>query len=570
MSLTTVPGDGPEASLARVARRLRLPYSRGFVARMVAAHPKAQTLLAVVEVAPSLGLKATPAEVEADALDALDLPLIAHFRGPDGGGFGVLERVGASGYVVWDSVHGRRRLGRDDFLAHWSGIVALVARTGVERASEERHLRNRMAEALFGASDPPAPSGGRGAAFVRILLGALVIGLVAAAIAGTARDDRLAATAVALLSGAGLAVAAIAALATSAHANPVSQRVCARGTLVDCHSVLASRYSRIFGIALTDLGIAFYSGLLLLLATAAAGRATVWSVVVLAFAAAVPVSVALTIVQIAMRRLCTLCLAVHAINVSAAALAWIALRPERWPARLLVAELALLGLLALVVLFVVVPYFRRSHGLEVISAMHRRLSGSPFGSLAALTTEVPTGLRGPDYGIRVGGSAAAHELVVFVHPSCNRCAPVMQEMTALAGSGLVDAYLGLVPKDSDDADRDACAAVLAAALGLGAERIFEAYAAAKRRFGSMRVGDAIEVLAEELHVARDEIDPAWAGARARIDLSERLVDAHADGTPAVFFDGRVYRGPLSHLATLLTEHPDLLAPLASAQRTVGS
>jgi uncharacterized membrane protein len=569
MARPDIPADGPEASLARIVRRLRLPYSRGFVARLVAAHPRAQTLLAVVEVAPSLGLKVTPAEVDAAALEEVETPFIVHFGGADGGGFGVVEEVGRDGVAVWDSAHGRRTIPRGDFFAHWTGIVTLIERVDGERAREPHHRRNRVSETVFGMSDAPGPARGPGATALRVALGALLVTLVGAAVIGAPEGDTAAAGAVALLSGAGLAITILTALATSAHSNPVSQRVCARGTLVDCHSVLSSRYSRIFGIPLSDIGIAFYGALLLLLATnagAGSGRA-VWAVATIAYATAVPLSLALIGVQVAMRRLCTLCLGVHAVNLSAAAIGWLALRPARWPAGRLAADGALVLLLVFVVLFFVVPYFRKSHGLEVVAGMHRRLSGSPFASLAGLLTEAPTELRGAEYAIRVGEGSAGHELVVFVHPSCNRCNPVLQEVTALAGSGLVEAYVGLVPKDPDDADRDACAAVLSVALALGPERVFEAYAAAKRSFASMIAGDAVQVLAGQLGVSEQQMRQASVDARRRVDRSEDLVDAHADGTPALFFDGRVYRGPLAHLASLLTENPALLDPTRAAEGT---
>ena len=46
--------------------------------------------------------------------------------------------------------------------------------------------------------------------------------------------------------------------------------------------------------------------------------------------------------------------------------------------------------------------------------------------------------------------------------------------------------------------------------------------------------------------------------------AERFVDDHAEGTPAVFVDSRLYRGELSHLAFLLQEHPELLEPTLTA------
>jgi hypothetical protein len=43
-----------------------------------------------------------------------------------------------------------------------------------------------------------------------------------------------------------------------------------------------------------------------------------------------------------------------------------------------------------------------------------------------------------------------------------------------------------------------------------------------------------------------------------VERAERAVDDHADGTPAIFFDGRPYTAPLAHLAFLIEKHPELL------------
>jgi uncharacterized membrane protein len=564
--------DGPEASLARVVRRLRLPYSRAFVARRVAAHEHSQSLLAVVEVAPSVGLKVTPAEVEDAALEELPLPLIVHFQSAHGGGFGVLEKVTPRGFETWDATNGRRTIPRDVFRAHWTGVVGLVERRARgDAVREPHHLRNRLSESIFGTAQPLGMTG-MGASGLRVLVAAVLATLVTMALADGAGDERVPGAIVALLAAAGLGVAVVAALATSSQSNPLSARICARGRLVDCHSVLTSQYSRVFGIPLSDVGIAFFGAILMVLAsTAATGpRPETWGVVGVAFAASVPLSLALIAVQVKMRRLCTLCLGVHVVVLSSTALLWTTLRPARWAALPVTSTALLFALFFLVALFLAVPYFRKAQGLELVSGMHRRISGSPYASLAGLVTETPSGVRGAEVGIALGANAAPHELIALVHPSCNRCTPVMQEVAALARSGLVDAFVGLVPKDPTDADRDACAAVVAAGAALGPDRLYDAYTAAKQNLAAMTTGDPVQVLAAELQARGEDLHSAFGEARARVEQSEKLVDVHADGTPALFFDGRLYRGPLAHLATLLTNHAAVLEPLRlDGERTEG-
>lgn len=560
MNRTDVPTDGPEAALSRVVARLKLPYSRSFVARAVAAHPRPQSLLALVEVGRTIGLKATPAEVEPSALSELDLPLIAHFEGSGSGGFAVVERVGPEGYTVWDSKHGTRVIEPEDFLRHWSRIVALLERDPTGAVTEKGLWRNRIVERVFGRIEPPAVTGSRSAGLVRAALGTLVAALLGLAVGAAPADDRIAVAAVTLLSIVGFAVATLTAVSIASQDNALSDRICARGKLVDCHSVLTSKYSRVFGIPLSDVGVSFYAAILLLLGTGAvaSGWPGPWAVAGIAYAATLPAAVVLIGVQISMRQLCTLCLAVHAVNAAAAIISLLWLRPRAWPLEDAASYALLLALFFCTALFFAIPYFKKSQGLRILGAMHRRISGSPFASLAEILTEEPRGVRGEDHAVPMPGPAADHELVVFVHPSCNRCEAALVEIQGLLESGLVRIAIGLVPKDPEEADRHMCSAVVAAGIAGAPGTVRAAYAAAKKNLAAVLAEDPVPVLAGELSLSTESIAGALRDARGRVDRAEAVVDAHAEGTPALFFDGRLYRGPLTHLAFLLAAHRDLL------------
>ena len=140
MDRTGIPTDGPESALGRIARRLHLRYSNTFVARAVARHPQPSSLLALVEVASTLGLKVTPGRTEASELARIDGPAIVHFDG----GFGVLEGVSGDGFKVWDSRRGSHVIERERFLEFWSGIVVLVERDEEARGREEGFVRTSV------------------------------------------------------------------------------------------------------------------------------------------------------------------------------------------------------------------------------------------------------------------------------------------------------------------------------------------------------------------------------------------------------------------------------------------
>ena len=56
-----------------------------------------------------------------------------------------------------------------------------------------------------------------------------------------------------------------------------------------------------------------------------------------------------------------------------------------------------------------------------------------------------------------------------------------------------------------------------------------------------------------------DIERNFDVALGLVRQAEALEDDHGEGTPAIFFDSRLYRGPLTHLAYLLQEHEGLLA-----------
>ncbi|HZI15897.1 MAG TPA: cysteine peptidase family C39 domain-containing protein, partial [Myxococcus sp.] len=131
----SLPSDGPALALAEAARRRGLRYSRAHVRGLVERHPQAGSLLALVEVAPMLGLEPTAGQGDLEALDALEpgeLPAVLHFARDGEQGFGLLEAVlpGGTAFRVWDSVSGARVLPRGELASLWSGVVVFLEPKG--------------------------------------------------------------------------------------------------------------------------------------------------------------------------------------------------------------------------------------------------------------------------------------------------------------------------------------------------------------------------------------------------------------------------------------------------------
>lgn len=553
-----IPADGPAPVLSRVARKLRLRYSQAFVVQAVVAHPQPDTLLAVVDVARKMGLQSTPARAGEDGLSSLRLPAIVHFSGSNGdGGFGVLEAVSDDEVEVWGSLSGRSTWTREEFLSGWSGIVVLFDRT--EKGAPERgYLRQRFLEVVAGGRRTPAVADGPSAVVLRVgfVLSAAV--LLAAGLVKTSPPDRLAVALLVALVLFGCAAAIVMATSVGDQESAIARRVCRRGKIVDCHSVLTSRYSRVLGLPLSDIGVAFYGAILLVIASSGwSDPAEVWRVTTLAFTAALPFALIFVMLQISMRQLCILCMAVHVANGAGALVGWLFL----WDQGSGESELHLLvlfGFYFALVLFIVIPYFRRSASLTLISDRHRRLAASPFASLAELLTTEPTSVDGPSTAVLVDGSAGEHEVVILVHPACGKCLPVLHGSLALGKRAPVKVFVGVAPKDPTEADRNACSVLVAAWMAIGPDRVTDGYSAAKKLLPRLADQDAGSILGRELGIEPEDVARGIPTARALVERAERAANEHSEGTPAVFIDSRPYSGPLAHLALLLEKHPELV------------
>ncbi len=549
--------------LLRLARRLRLPYSGGFVSGRVAGHPQPTSLLALVEVAAELGLKITAGRTDPAGLDDLDTPVVVHFAG-GGGGFGILERVSPRDVELWDSRNGRRRVDREAFLAEWSGVVGLIARDDSARVPEEGFRRHRFRELLGGSGGPPALAGSKTAPALRWTIGAVLAALVVVAVAGHPPGTRAGAAALVVLSSVGLAVSTVLAIASGDHAARGSIPGCRRGKLVDCESVISSPYSKVAGIPMSEIGVSFFAAILLLVATAAAapGRASLWDALALAYAAALPFALVLVAVQVAMRRFCTLCLAVHGVVVAGAVVAW-PFVDRGWSPADAAAPVLLLGVFLSLVLFLVLPFFTRIGRLNALVTSQERAAASPFSALARLLTEPPTPVAGATCGVRLDGPPARHELTVFAHPSCAQCARTISEAQMLARTGHAEVYVAIAPRDGREPERRACAVLTAVGVGAGATELLRAYGAAKENYAALLATDPVPVLTRTLATEPGVVEGALERARELTRAAEELADEYVEGTPAVFFDGRLYpyTAPLGQLATLLLDHPALLEEL---------
>lgn len=560
-----VPADDPGVVLLRLVRKAKLPYSSRFVSGAVSSHPQPQSLLSLVQVAPFVGLRVTALKVEPEGLDDLQLPAVVHFAaGP--GGFGILERVSDAHVELWDSHNGRRRVERSAFLVAWSGIAALAERDDSQRKPEPGYRKQRLVEALGGPLGRPDLAGQPEGRVLAGATGTLVALLAAVAVAGHPASTRWLAALVVALAVAGVCIGAILSYASAATTVDVNVPGCPRGKFVDCESVLNSEYSKLRGLPLADFGTSFFGAVLGLAATASLfpQSAVPWTTLAYAHLAALPAALLLVGAQVVMRRFCTMCLVVHVLVLVGAAASWTFAGDVPFADAL--RGLALFALYFSIVLFAAIPFFQRERRTRRMLEAQLRVAGSPFATLAHLTTEAPAPLRGAQCGIRLPGPPAAHELVLFAHPTCKQCTHVIREISELAASGATEVFVTILPRYGDGDERRVCEAVLAVGVAAGPAAFLRAFYFAKKGFVGLMEVDFVGEVAAAASVPRQSLEAQLERARQMIAHTDAVAENRVEGTPALFFDARhyPYSAPVGHLAALLAKHPDLLPPRPGA------
>jgi uncharacterized membrane protein len=555
-----LPSDTPAEALAEAARRRGLGYSRGYVRERMEAHPQAGSLLALVEVAPGLGLKPTAGQGDLETLDALepsDLPVVLHFEARGERGFGLLEAVlpGGGGFRVWERTTGSRVLSRDALAAMWSGVVVFLEPAGrgePEPGGWRRRAREWLLEEWRPRTGLVGPSGSPG---VRWGLGALTAVLVGLAVLAQPPGLRWLAAAVAGLTAVGLA-AALTAAAWTRGSRAVG--LCGTGGRLDCDSVLLSDWAYVGGVPLSGLGAAFFGASLLAQAAAAlTGSAAPLWLAGAAFLAALPVSVALVVVQVWMRRFCTLCMTVHAVDVAGAALFLLGVWPALpgAPPGLLPAALLWLLLFGVLLAVAVPTLLRDEAGVDALRSEYTRLQRSPLVTLARLQAMPALPVDGAAVGAPLGTGATAHTLVVLVHPTCHACGPVVSGLEALvaeAPPGTLRAFVGVAPRLDDARDTALCQVLAAAGAAWGGEVLLQLYRAVKEDFTRwMGAADPAAELAAAAGLDAGALARHKDVGVARVREATAL-RARAPGLPALFLDGRRCEAPLEHLRDWLT------------------
>ena len=437
------------------------------------------------------------------------------------------------------------RLSRDVFSGLWSGVLVTIARgeRGLTPFPEGKGVRP-----LSVGSEPHAWA--RVTALVLIAAFALVGGLRGGAIGVLFAGLTLAGTVIGalLLSGSRKTQVASAGF-------KLASALCKRGTLTDCEGVLSSKWARIGPFELATWGFAFFASCALMFAL----RAPLpWLAGVALLAS--PLSIFLIGVQLGpLKRICTLCMSIHAIVLAGAIAGLVAYSPTQavsaafpWALVHAAAFLVSLGVLA--------PYIE----MEIENRTHRArldwIGTTPWGALAEYAGRPPADLALISTA-HLGGADARFRLDVLVHVTCKGCPPLLEKLERLARrhQDLVRVDLHFPSRDTNvPEDGELCVAFAAIGATAGGEQLLRVFDLVKqdpwKRMATAKAG-APAVLTEFLPSSEPA---AIEGARRSVDAATKALDLLKRGTPQLVLAGRPWDGSIEDLESLIVRHPDAL------------
>jgi len=541
-------GIGPSEALIGAARRLRIPFEPALILEGIEGHAEPRSLLALIEAGRAAGFALEAFEAAWEDLATVKLPAIVHLKDAASGesAFAVLVEVEPDGVVLENPAsRTEQRLPRDAFAGLWSGVLVTIER-GLTPFREERvrplsvgaepHAWARVSALLLASGFALAGGwrgGGAGGAFFAAL--SLVGTLIGALLLSGSRKTQVAS--------AGFRLASV---------------LCKRGKLTDCEGVLSSRWARLGPFELATWGFAYFASCALMFAL---GAPLPW--LAATAVAASPLSIFLIGVQLGpLKRICTLCMATHAIVLASAIVGAVAFVP----AQVVEAALpwALVHALALTVsLGVLAPYIE----MEIENRTHRArldwIGTTPWGALAEYAGRSPADLGLLATPAHLGADTARFRLDVLVHVTCKGCPPLLDKLERLARRqpDLVRIDLHFPSRDTNvREDGELCVAFAATGALAGGEQLLRVFDLVKqdpwRRMETAK-GGAAAVLAEFL-LPGIAVDAAIAEGRRSVDAATRALDLLKRGTPQLVLSGRPWDGSIEDLEALMVRHPEAL------------
>ncbi len=568
-------------TFSQATRHMGLRYSEFWVRGRFGLHQNPNSLLAVIELAPAFGLIPTACQCDPDILKEQGLPAILYLNVSGVQGFGTFLYVEDEEYVIVSGESGEYRLQREELMQIWGGIAVFLERSEdrgevergyyLRRSWEEMNRVYKAARRRF----PQLEELGSGSRLAGILLLVTLVCISVVRSSHVSERWTWAPIVLAITTGLGILLAAMLYKVSRGVRDPdsrgLSEKLCGGTGLVDCDSVLHSRWAGIGKWSLASLGLAWFTSSWILIACGAMvqlvpERLFLW--LGLMYIAACPLSLLLIVVQFwPLVRICPLCMGVHGLVIGAAAAGWFGLVHPRdflasdvWPFAAVHA-----GILLLVLGFVF-PWLEARSNLQTLRRAMGRATATPLGALAITAAAPQHDTKALTGALFWGDRTAPVRVDIFINPLCLPCGPVIDQMLNVFKRHESKFHLAfhLAPKTGAnvEGDRQLVTALTAIGLLVGRDQGLQAFSTAKNeghKWLRKVLADPREMIASFTVVPPDvPLDEVMGRAREITREVEKTVRRAYVGIPAVFIGGRYFDAPVEQFTALLADNYELL------------
>lgn len=228
----------------QLLQALEVPFSNNKIKEAVLQNPDYLSIAAVHDVLNEYKVENLVVQVEAEKLNEIPVPFIAHTRSNHG--FVTVTEVedGAVSYLKPGSYTLQQRKPVNEFLKEWSGVVLVAEKS--EQSGEKDFVKNKKLQ--FAES-------------IRTLL--LFTGLCVLIVALVSLGFRIEAVyfILLMLKTAGVVVTAMLLWYEIDKNNPFLQKVCSGGKATNCNAILQSKQAKLLGIiSWSEIGFFYFAG----------------------------------------------------------------------------------------------------------------------------------------------------------------------------------------------------------------------------------------------------------------------------------------------------------------------
>ena len=424
----------------QLLKSLKIPVTNTTAIEQVESHPDYPSLYSISDSLTKWKVENAAFHVDAEKLDELPVPFIAHTR-KGGGNFVLVQNV--NGTIDFINEKGKaENTSRENFLKNWTNTVLLAEK---KEASGEKEYNKQKKKEIISALRIPF-----------IAVSALLLVVLYTVLFGGAATG-LASSLLLFTKLAGCIVTGLLLWFEVDKANPVLQQICSGGKNTNCTAVLSSKSSKLFSwLGWSEAGFFYFAGSFLSLLLTANFQLSTFSLLPWLNLVALPYTIFSIYYQWRIaKQWCPLCLAAQALLLIEFTISYFGF----WavPSNKLIIssanQLIILTSFLLPILFWVATkkaYLSAQAGKQYKKELNRlKYNKEIFTALLQKQKSITASTEG--LGISIGNPYAKHTIVKVCNPYCGPCArahKIIDEL--LEGNDVNVRIIFMVADDVDD------------------------------------------------------------------------------------------------------------------------